>query len=466
MSPSKHHLIGVVLIALGAIIFLPTFLSVSAGNTTEVDSGNRSALAQTLTPAPAYQAASLDGKPVSLQKDMQGQVVLLNVWATWCVPCRTEMPGLEALQQEFAGSSFKVVGVSIDDAGADARIGSFLKSKGITYTIWRDADNRFAPTFRTIGVPESFLISKDGYVLYHWKGAFDPMSKDTQSRVQAALTMGKVVIDEKGDGKPVQPGGAAATQAPPVSAGVAFSAGLLSFLSPCVLPLIPSYAAFITGMSMDQLTGNTRSENTSSSGQQTRTARNTIIARGGLFVLGFSVVFLALGASISTLGFFFGDYTVWISRIGGIMLVVFGLHLLGLLRIPGVEKEYLKMRFSKKPVGHAGAFLVGMGFGAGWTPCIGPILASILTLAATTSSVTQGTTLLAIYSAGLAIPFMVSTLALDRFLRAFQKFRRWIPWVNRASGILLIVLGILLVTGSLALLSGTFGGLEVAVPGT
>lgn len=149
------------------------------------------------------------------------------------------------------------------------------------------------------------------------------------------------------------------------------------------------------------------------------------------------------------------------------ILIVFGLHLMGLLRIPGVERDYLKMKFGKKPAGHIGAFVVGMGFGAGWTPCIGPILASILTLAATTSSVSQGTTLLVIYSAGLAIPFMVSTLALDRFLKGFQKFRRWLPWVNRISGVLLIALGIILVTGALALLSGTLGsvGIDIQLPG-
>lgn len=162
---------------------------------------------------------------------------------------------------------------------------------------------------------------------------------------------------------------------------------------------------------------------------------------------------------MTALGFFFGDYAVWIERAGGVMLIGFGLHLLGVLRIPGVEKEYLKMRFSKKPVGHLGALAVGMGFGAGWTPCIGPILASILTLAATTGTLSEGVGLLTIYSAGLAIPFMVSTLALDRFLKGFQNFRRWIPWVNRASGILLIAIGIILLTGSLAILSGTFSSI-------
>lgn len=416
------------------------------------------ATAQSFRPAPVYEATTLDGKPIAL-KDLEGQVVMLNVWATWCIPCREEMPGLQALHEEFGGDDFRIVGVSVDDKGAQSRINTFTQTMGISYDIWTDPDDRFAPTFRTIGVPETFLISRDGYIVYQWKGAFDPTSEQTKQIVQNALALGPIVIgsESSSNGNPIASG---IGETPAVSAGLAFSAGLLSFLSPCVLPLIPSYAAFITGMSMEQLT---------SSGQQTRIiSRRTIFVRGGLFVLGFSVVFVALGATISAAGFFFGDYTVWIGRIGGIILVAFGLHLMGLLRIPGVERDYLKMKFGKKPVGHIGAFAVGMGFGAGWTPCIGPILASILTLAATTSSVSQGTMLLVIYSAGLAIPFMISTLALDKFLKGFQKFRRWLPWINRVSSILLIALGIILITGALALLSGTFGsiGFEVPVPGT
>ncbi|MEM3095008.1 MAG: cytochrome c biogenesis protein CcdA [Nitrososphaera sp.] len=418
-----------------------------------------SAVAQNFKPAPDYRAMTIDGKPIKLE-DLKGEVVMLNVWATWCIPCRQEMPGLQALHEEFSNQDFRIVGVSIDETSSHGRISTFAREMGIEYDIWVDPDNRIAPTFRTIGVPETFLISRDGYIVYQWKGAFDPTSEQTKQIVQTALSLGPITSSGGAPaGSPITGG---IIETPPVSAGVAFSAGLLSFLSPCVLPLIPSYAAFITGMSMNQMTSG------SSSGQQTRSiSRNTIFARGGLFVIGFSVVFTALGATISAAGFFFGDYTVWISRIGGAMLIGFGLHLMGLLRIPGVERDYLKMKFSKKPVGHAGAFLVGMGFGAGWTPCIGPILASILTLAATTSSVSQGTTLLAIYSAGLAIPFMVSTLALDKFLKGFQKFRRWLPWVNRISGILLIALGIILITGALALLSGTFGtvGVDIPIPG-
>jgi cytochrome c-type biogenesis protein len=444
--------IGLAAVAVGIAFIVLNSLPNSAQNI---------ALAQQPKAAPDYAATSLEGSAVSLSS-LEGEVVLLNVWATWCVPCRAEMPGLQDLHEEFSDQGLKMVGVSIDDQTTNnARITSFLQSMNITYPIWRDPDNRFAPTFRTIGVPESFLISKDGYVVYQWKGAFDPTTEQTKEIVRNALALGPIVIDPNGGPNQVTPG---IIEAAPVSAGVAFSAGLLSFLSPCVLPLIPSYAAFITGMGMNQMT----SANTAN-GQQTRViSRSMLFTRGGLFVIGFSTVFIALGATISAAGFFFGDYTVWISRIGGAMLIGFGLHLMGLLRIPGVERDYLKMKFDKKPVGHAGAFLVGMGFGAGWTPCIGPILASILTLAATTSSVTQGTTLLAIYSAGLAIPFMVSTLALDRFMKGFQKFKRWLPWVNRISGILLIALGIVLITGALTLLSGTLGtvGIEIPIPGT
>ena len=190
-----------------------------------------------------------------------------------------------------------------------------------------------------------------------------------------------------------------------------------------------------------------------------KTGHHTAIIRGLLFIAGFSVVFVALGASITAIGAVFSDYGVWFERIGWVMLVIFGLHLLGVLRIPGSEREW-GFRFSKRPVaGHIGSFIIGMGFGAGWTPCIGPILASILTLAASSASISTGITLLSVYSAGLAIPFILSTVAVDRFISGFKKFRRWLPWVNRASASLLIVVGIMLVTGMLTLLTGTLAGL-------
>lgn len=225
---------------------------------------------------------------------------------------------------------------------------------------------------------------------------------------------------------------------------VAFTAGLLSFLSPCVLPLIPSYASFITGMSLDELT----SRDTSRTG-----VRRAVLVHGGLFILGFSAVFIALGASATFVGAAFQYYSGWIEKIGGAILVVFGLYLLGVIRLPGASREW-RVHLADKPLGYAGTVVVGIAFGAGWTPCIGPVLGGILTLAATSASLGEGIGLLAVYSAGLAIPFMLATLALDRFLDASRGFRRWLPWVERASGVLLLLVGVLLLTGSFTVLSG------------
>lgn len=225
---------------------------------------------------------------------------------------------------------------------------------------------------------------------------------------------------------------------------MAFTAGLLSFLSPCVLPLIPSYASFITGMSLESLTA---------TGEERSRTRSAVLVHGVLFVSGFTLVFMLLGASATLIGSMFAFYSRWIERFGGLLLVIFGLYLLGVLRIPGAEREW-RMHFSNKPVGYAGTVLVGIAFGAGWTPCIGPVLGGILTLAATRSSLGQGMGLLAMYSAGLAIPFLLATVALDRFLSTFKRFRLWLPWISRISGILLIIVGILLLAGSFTILSG------------
>lgn len=222
---------------------------------------------------------------------------------------------------------------------------------------------------------------------------------------------------------------------------VAFTAGLLSFLSPCVLPLVPSYATFITGMSLDELT----------EGEPART-RRTVLVHGLLFVAGFTGVFMALGASAT----FLGSFLAWASRGveigGGVLLVLFGLYLLGWLRLPGAEREW-RMHLADKPVGYLGTVLVGVTFGAGWTPCIGPVLGGILTLAATRGTLGEGMGLLAMYSAGLAVPFLLSTVLLERFLSGFKRLRRWLPWINRTSGVLMLLLGVLMLTGQFTWLS-------------
>lgn len=222
---------------------------------------------------------------------------------------------------------------------------------------------------------------------------------------------------------------------------VAFSAGLLSFLSPCVLPLVPSYATFITGMSLDELRD-----------AETGRTRRAVLVHGVLFVLGFTLVFMILGASATFLGSLLAYASRWVERVGGVMLILFGLYLLGVLRLPGAGREW-RMHLADKPVGYLGTLLVGVTFGAGWTPCIGPVLGGILTLAATRGSMTEGMGLLAVYSAGLAIPFLLSTVLIERFLTGFKRIRHWLPWINRVSGAMLLVLGVLLFTGSFSTLS-------------
>jgi len=212
----------------------------------------------------------------------------------------------------------------------------------------------------------------------------------------------------------------------------------MSFLSPCVLPLVPSYLSFVTGMSLEDL--------------QEGVDRRATFIHSLLFVLGFSIIFIVLGASASFLGAFLRYYEVWIARIGGVVIIVLGLHLTGVLKIAPLLRER-RVHVSDKPAGYLGTIGVGAAFGAGWTPCIGPVLGAILTLAGTRDSVWAGVSLLSVYSLGLAIPFLISALALDWFLSAFSRFRQFLPMVERVSGVMLIILGLLLVTGTFTILN-------------
>ncbi len=219
---------------------------------------------------------------------------------------------------------------------------------------------------------------------------------------------------------------------------IALTAGLFSFLSPCVWPLVPSYLTLVTGMSLEDL--------------QEGVNRKATFIHSLLFVLGFSLIFITLGASASFLGQFFKQYDVWIARIGGLIIVVLGLHLSGVFKLTPLMRE-MRVHVNDKPAGYLGTLGVGMAFGAGWTPCIGPILGAILTYGFSQDTMWAGVGLLTAYSAGLAIPFLLSSLALDAFLQTFKRFRRWIPVIEKASGGMLIALGVLLMTGQLTALT-------------
>jgi len=227
-----------------------------------------------------------------------------------------------------------------------------------------------------------------------------------------------------------------------ISYPAAFTAGLLSFLSPCVLPLIPAYFTFITGFSLEELTESRDSE-----------IRKKVFLSTILFVSGFSLVFILMGASASYLGGLIYNYRELIRIIGGIFIIILGVHLTGIIRIRGLDFEK-RINMEKKPLHFFGTFVVGMAFGAGWSPCIGPLLGSIIIIAGSQETVWQGIILLAIYSAGLAIPFIIMSVFINFLLIFIKKASRVLQYINTVAGILLIIVGLILVTNKLYVLTG------------
>jgi cytochrome c-type biogenesis protein len=229
---------------------------------------------------------------------------------------------------------------------------------------------------------------------------------------------------------------------------IALVAGLVSFLSPCVLPLVPGYVSMLSGATVEELKSDAGGELLG------RVLRNSLA-----FVVGFSVVFVILGASATWVGKFLLAQRTTFNIIAGIIIVIFGLHLTGLVKIPLLYRQ-ARLDTGAPRRGLAGAFLLGFAFAFGWTPCIGPILAAILALAAQRDTVFQGMFLLAVYSAGLAIPFLLTGLGLSTFLRWYGGFRKHLQVVEVASGVLLIALGILMAFNRLTIISGYFSFLN------
>ncbi|MBS3759660.1 MAG: sulfite exporter TauE/SafE family protein [Desulfobacterales bacterium] len=226
-----------------------------------------------------------------------------------------------------------------------------------------------------------------------------------------------------------------------VSISAAFLAGLLSFLSPCVLPLIPAYFTFITGFSIEELT----------SGDNARVRRKVILSTLS-FVSGFSLLFILLGASASFIGGIITDYRHIIEMLGGLIIILFGCHLIGWLRIGRLNVEK-RVHMREKPLHLLGTFIVGMAFGAGWSPCIGPMLGSILIVASSEETVWQGVGLLAVYAAGLAIPFILISIFINFLLVFIKRATRLMGYVNKTAGGLLILVGVFLLTRNFAIFS-------------
>ncbi|MEJ1161995.1 cytochrome c biogenesis CcdA family protein [Prosthecomicrobium sp. N25] len=223
-----------------------------------------------------------------------------------------------------------------------------------------------------------------------------------------------------------------------VSLPAAFAAGLASFLSPCVLPLVPPYLCFLAGMGMEQLAGSEREG----------TARLRLLTVAVAFVLGFGTVFVALGATASQVGRLLAEHLRLLTILSGVAVGVMGLHFLGVLRIGLLHRE-ARLQVDRRPAGLAGAYLVGLAFGFGWTPCVGPVLTTILLVAAQSDGAAKGAGLLAVYAAGIGLPFMAAAAFAGPFLRLAGRFRRYLGVVEKATGGVLVVTGLLFVTGSM-----------------
>jgi cytochrome c-type biogenesis protein len=226
-----------------------------------------------------------------------------------------------------------------------------------------------------------------------------------------------------------------------ISNSAAIAAGLLSFFSPCILPLVPSYFTFITGLSLEDLTGS-----------QTTAVHRKIILSTLAFVLGFSTVFVFLGASASYLSGLILEAKTFLRIAGGVLIILLGLHLLGILRVRALLFEK-RVNINRKPLHFFGVFLIGMAFGAGWSPCIGPLLGTILILAGSQENVGRGIMLLSLYSAGLAVPFLFLSIFINFLIRFVRRTAKMVRYFNYVAGVLLIMTGLLLITDKLRLLS-------------
>jgi cytochrome c-type biogenesis protein len=220
----------------------------------------------------------------------------------------------------------------------------------------------------------------------------------------------------------------------------AFGAGLLSFLSPCVLPLVPPYLCFLGGVTLDQVAGDNQTD--------PKIMRRVFIAAIA-FVLGFSTVFISLGATASAIGQVVSEYLDLLSKVAGAVIVILGLHFMGVFKIGLLYRE-ARFHAESKPAGLIGSYIIGLAFAFGWTPCVGPVLAAILFVAGSEDSVGRGASLLAVYSAGLGIPFLAAALLVKPFMAFMGKARRHMLMVERILGGLLVITGVMFLTGSIA----------------
>ncbi len=393
--------------------------------------------------APQFTLPDLKGNPTRLA-DFEGKLVLLNFWATWCPFCVEEMSSMERLHSEYKAQGLVLLAVDVQEK--PAAVAEFVKQMGLSFRVLLDEDGKVYKTYGGMWLPTTFLIGKDGKVIGQRIGGMNWASPQVLRLISLLLS---------GEKRPLQvpPG----TEQPPVELDVrtleaiplflgfsiAFLLGIAYFISPCVLPLVPSYLSYITGMSFQELTSTEREARSS--------CRRLAIIHSLLFIVGFSIFFIALGASASFVGQFLIEHQKVVRIAGGILIIIFGLIIAGVFRIPFLMRDW-RIQLKNRPTGFLGSFLVGLTFSAGWTACGAPLLGSMLALSSQAATVGRGVFLLSGFSLGLALPFFLSAIALTSFLALFAKFRRFIGLVEKICGGLLVLIGFLLLTNSFNLL--------------
>lgn len=383
---------------------------------------NSAARAEVGAPAPDFAGTTLDGRRVRLA-DFSGRPLMINFFASWCDPCKEEAPAVKAMADEAATKGYTMLGVAIQDEREAAA--QFMQADGLSFPAILD-DGKMARAYRIVGPPTTFFIDAEGIIRHIYMGPLTP--EQVKEGLQKASTGA-----EAGAGK--------SKPAKVPSIALAAGLGLLSFLSPCVLPLLPAYMGYISGASAEEL---------GQGGDRRR--RRRVVGRVLAFALGLILVFTVMGASASLIGGQLTAYRGLLARFSGLLVLAFGLHMMGLLRITLLQREFRPGLTGAARGGPFGALAMGAAFGLGWTPCVGPVLGTILVLAAQEETAGQAVGLLLAYGLGMGVPFVLAGLAMDRVLRALSQVRRHLGLVEKLSGALLALMGLLLVADRLGAL--------------
>ncbi|HYF80991.1 MAG TPA: cytochrome c biogenesis protein CcdA [Symbiobacteriaceae bacterium] len=388
-----------------------------------------SARAEVGQPAPDFTGTTLDRQQVRLS-DYAGKPLVINFFASWCDPCKEEAPVVRAMQDQTAAQGYALLGVATQDDRAEAL--QFMAADGLTFPAILD-DGKVARAYGIVGPPTTFFIDADGIIRHLYMG---PLTR-------AIVAEG---VDKATAGADA-PAGAGNSAVPGLALAVGL--GLLSFLSPCVLPLLPAYMGYISGLSAEEL----------ALGKDRRRIALRVLA----FALGLILVFTALGASASLLGGQLTAYRAVLARVSGLLVLAFGLHMLGMLQIALLQREFRpglrQGRGQGTAGGPLGALAMGAAFGLGWTPCVGPALGTILLLATQEETALQAVGLLLAYGLGMTIPFVVAGLAWHRVLGTVSHLRRHLGLIEQLGGAVLVLMGLLLVVDRLGIIANWFNRL-------